>query len=218
MNTLHTFGCSHTAPFGTSGNRAEFIEYKKYKGGNYPKIWPELLSEKLNLKLNNTAVGGASNYEILQSFCDNVEKFEQGDIVIIGWSYKERFRVVDYFDGTFVKVGAGYAAELYNISKNTIDEMLFNRAHKKWLEEIYSWEKIIRKLCNTLGVQLLFWTFDSDIYKDSLDYDLRQLGAETIFTETGEKIHDMHYGEKGHRVQYEYFLQLLNKLNNKTLI
>jgi len=218
MNTLHTFGCSYTARFETSGNLAQYIKYKEYRGGSYPKIWPELLSEKLNLKLNNAAVGGASNYEILQAFCDNVDKFQEGDIVIIGWSYIERFRVVDYFDGTFVKVGAGYAAELYNISKNTIDEMLFNRAHEKWLEEVQSWEKAIRKLCNSLKVQLVFWSFDSNIYKDNLDFDLVQLGAETIAAETGGKVHDMHYGEKGHIVQYEYFLQLLNKLNNKTLI
>ena len=218
MNTLHTFGCSHTARFETSGNLIEYIKYKEYRGGSYPKIWPELLSEKLNLKLNNAAVGGASNYEILQSFCDNVEKFQQGDIVIIGWSYKERFRVVDYFDGTFVKVGAGYSAKVYNISKNTIDEMLFNRAHEKWLEEIQSWEKAIRRLCNNSKVQLVFWSFDPNIYKDSLNFDLVQLGAETITTETGGKVHDMHYGEKGHIVQYEYFLRLLNKLNNKRLI
>ncbi len=218
MNTLHTFGCSYTAAYETSGNRAEYIKYKEYRGGSYPKIWPELLSEKLNLKLNNTAVGGASNYEILQSFCDNVEKFQEGDIVIIGWSYKERFRVVDYFDGTFVKVGAGYAAELYNISKNTIEEILFNRAHEKWLEEIQSWEKAIRRLCYSSKVQLVFWSFDSNIYKDSLDYDLRQLGAETITMETRGKVPDTHYGEQGHRIQSEYFFQLLNNLNNKKLI
>lgn len=218
MNTLHTFGCSHTARFETSGNRAEYIKYKEYRGGSYPKIWPELLSEKLNLKLNNAAVGGASNYEILQSFCDNVEKFQEGDIVIIGWSYKERFRVVDYFDGTFVKVGAGYNAELYNISINTINEMLFNRAHEKWLEEIQSWEKAIRRLCNSSKVQLVFWSFDSNIYKDNLDFDLVQLGAETIATETKGEIDDAHYGEKGHKVQYEYFLQILNNLNDKKLV
>lgn len=218
MNTLHTFGCSHTACFETSVDRAEFIKYKEYRGGSYPKIWPELLSEKLNLKLNNAAVGGASNYEILQSFCDNVEKFQEGDIVIIGWSYKERFRVVDYFDGKFVKVGAGYNAELYNISINTINEMLFNRAHEKWLEEIQSWEKAIRRLCNSSRVQLVFWSFDSNIYKDKLDFDLVQLGAETIATETKGEIDDAHYGEKGHRVQYEYFLQILNNLNDKKLI
>ena len=218
MNALHTFGCSYTAAYETSGNRAEFVKYKEYRGGNYPKIWPELLSEKLNLKLNNTAIGGSSNYEIFQSFCDNVEKLRKKDVVIIGWSYKERFRLVDYSNGAFIKVGPGFDAQLYNITGNTVDEILFNRAHEKWLEEIYSWEKIIRKLCNSLKVQLLFWTFDSDIYKDSLDYCLRQLGAETITMETRGKVDDTHYGEQGHRVQCEYFFQLLNNLNIKKLI
>lgn len=219
MNTLHTFGCSYTGFYETSSNRPEFIRYKEYKGGKYPKIWPELLAEKLNFKLNNPAEGGSSNYEIFQSFCDNVEKFQEGDIVIIGWSHKERFRLVDYFDGTFQKVGPGFkTGHLYNITANTVDEILFNRCHIQWVEEIYSWEKLIRRLCTSLKVQVLFWSFDSDIAKDSLNYDLRLIGAETIATETKGEINDGHFGEKGHKVQYEYFLKVLDNLNNKKLI
>jgi hypothetical protein len=95
MNTLHTFGCSYTAHFENNNGRSQYEDYKKFRGGTYPKIWPELLSEKMGLKLNNPSAGGSSNYEIFQSFCDIVPKLNEGDVVVIGWSYKERYRLVD---------------------------------------------------------------------------------------------------------------------------
>lgn len=213
MNTLHTFGCSYTAYFESSGNTLPYIQYKEYRGGSYPKIWPELLSEKLNLKLNNVARGGSSNYEIFQAFCDNVKKLQEGDVVIIGWTYKERFRLVDHSDGTFRGLGPAFTVPFLNVTEATIHEVLDNRTHKKWLEEVYSWEKLIYRLCDSLKVKVLLWSFDPTFYENNnLEYRLRQAGAESIFIETGGKIEDnVHYGEKGHIIQCDYFLELLNK-------
>lgn len=219
MNTLHTFGCSYTAFYETSSNRPDFIKYKEYKGGKYPKIWPELLSEKLNLRLNNPADGGSSNYDIFQSLCDNVDKFQKGDVIIVGWSYKERFRLVSYSDRMFRKVGPNFdIGHLDNITANTVEEILFNRCHSTWVEEIRSWEKIIKKLCASLEIQVLFWSFDPDIGEKNFKYRLVKLGAETIAIETKGKINDHHLGEQGHRVQCNHLLYLLNKLTNKELI
>ena len=219
MNTLHTFGCSFTGPYETSGSYPAFTEYKKYKGGKFPKIWPELLSERLNLKLNNSAKGGSSNYQIFQSFCDNVEKLRKGDIVIIGWTYKERFRLVNYLSGEFQTIGPGFKTKpLDNISTNTVDEILLNRCHETWVEEIRSWEKIINKLCINLKIQVLFWSFDSDVDESMLNYKLLEIGAETVFIETNGKINDHHFGEQGHKVQCNHFLHLLGKSDKKKLI
>jgi len=212
MNTLHTFGCSYTAYFESSGKLDQYMKYKEYRGGNYPKIWPELLSEKLNLNLNNTARGGASNYEIFQIFCDNVKKFRKGDVVVVGWSHRERFRLVNQLDGTFRGIGPHFTIPLSHVTDNTINEILDNRSHVKWADEIHSWEKVIYRLCNSLKIKVVIWSFDYILYKSiNLDYDLREIGAETIFTETGGKVEDnVHYGEQGHKVQCDYFLQLLN--------
>jgi len=215
MNTLHTFGCSYTGFYETSSNSPHFIKYKEYKGGKYPKIWPELLSEELNLKLNNPAEGGSSNYDIFQSLCDNVDKFQKGDVIIVGWSYKERFRLASYTSGIFKKVGPNFdIKQLDNITANTVEEILFNRSHNTWVEEIRSWEKIIKKLCASLEIQILFWSFDLDIGEDDFKYRLIKSGAETIAIETEGKIDDHHLGEQGHKVQCDYFLCLLNKLTN----
>jgi hypothetical protein len=144
MNTLHTFGCSFTAFF--VEGRKEYKDYMDFRGGAFPKIWSELLSERMGLKLSNNGVGGSSNYDIFQSFCDNLVKIKKNDIVIIGWSFKERFRLVNETHDLFIKVDAGFNTELLNVSENTIDEILCNRMSKKWCEEVHSWEKAIKKL------------------------------------------------------------------------
>lgn len=213
MSTLHTFGCSYTA-FYENSKRKEYIEYKKFNGGKFPKIWPELLSEKLNFDLNNLGAEGSSNYEIFHSFCDNIENLKKDDIVIIGWSYKERFRIVNPKTKQFVRVGPGFFPnpEIKGVSEDCIEEILVNRMEKRWVDEVVSWEKIIKKLCDFIGVKLLIWSFDTTIPKhDGFAYLLNhEYGATNILEETDGKIDDHHYGTKGHMVQADYFLGVIN--------
>jgi hypothetical protein len=210
INTLHAFGCSYTAHFENNAMRKEYLDYKEYRGGHFPKIWSELLSEKLGLELNNVAIGGSSNYEIFQSFCDNVQRFKKGDTVIIGWSYKERFRLVDDTMGTFTRMGPGFYPYIPGISNSTVDEIFVNRSHTKWLDEVRSWEKVIKKLCEVMGIRLLIWSFDHTFQEhDGFHSKMLLLGAETIHKETNGKINDQHFGEKGHITQCNYFLEVL---------
>lgn len=208
MNTLHTFGCSFTAPFDPA--RKEYKDYMDFRGGTFPKIWPELLSKKMGLKLSNQGVGGSSNYDIFQSFCDNVDKIKKGDVVIISWSFKERFRIVNEKYDLFVKIGTGYEVVVPNISKNTINEILCNRMDQKWCEEVYSWEKVIKKLSELIGFKLFFWSLD-DSFKEhnGLIMLFGEIGAETINAETNGVVPDFHFGEIGHQVQCDYFYGVL---------
>jgi len=214
MNTLHTFGCSYTA-FYERSDRKEFDQYKEYNGGKFPKTWPELLSEKLGLNLNNVAIGGSSNYEIFHSFCDNVDSFKKGDVVIIGWSYKERFRLVNNKINDFVRVGPGFIPEklIDGICSKSIEEILVNRMEQKWVDELISWEKLIKKICDLIGMKLLIWSFDKTIPNhDNFLMVLReQHGATRIFDETNGKIVDYHFATKGHIVQANYFLDVINE-------
>jgi hypothetical protein len=211
MNTLHVFGCSYSAFFEECGYNPVYLNYKKFRGGKYPKVWSELLSEKLDLKLSNNAVSGASNYEIFQLFCDNVESLNEGDIVIIGWSFKERFRLFDNKINKFIKLGPGLNPKVYGLTNNTIDEVLVNRIHPKWLDEIYSWEKLIERTCELIGVKLLIWSFETSFPKhDGFYKTLVELGVERITDETNGNIKDFHFGEKGHIVQSDYFFDVLN--------
>ena len=215
MNTLHTFGCSYTAYFENNNGRSQYEDYKKFRGGFYPKVWPELLSEKLGMNLNNTAIGGSSNYEIFQLFCESVPKLNEGDVVVIGWSYKERYRLVDETLGKFSRIGPQFYPFVPGVSKTTIEEISVNRMHIKWLDEVNSWEILIKKACDLMGVKLIIWSFDYSFPEhDGFYTDLKGLGAKTITEETNGIVKDEHFGEMGHFVQYQYLYDVI--CNNKT--
>jgi len=208
MNTLHTFGCSFTSFF--VEGRKEYKDYMDFRGGTFPKIWPELLSEKMGVNLSNNGVGGSSNYDIFQSFCDNLVNIKKDDIVIIGWSFKERFRLVNEDLDLFIKVDAGFKVILPDVSKNTINEMLVNRTNKKWCEEVHSWEKVIKKLSELIGFKLFIWSLDGTFPEhNGLTQLFGDIGVETIYKETNGLIYDFHFGERGHKVQADYFYDIL---------
>jgi hypothetical protein len=208
MNTLHTFGCSFTAFF--VEGRKEYKDYMDFRGGTFPKIWSELLSERMGLKLSNNGVGGSSNYDIFQSFCDNLSNIKKDDVVIIGWSFKERFRLVNENLDLFIKVDTGFKVNLPNVSKNTIDEILCNRMNEKWCEEVHSWEKVIKTLSELIGFKLFIWSLDDTFPEHNGLMELfGKMGIETIYEETNGLIYDFHFSEKGHKVQSDYFYDIL---------
>lgn len=164
-------------------------------------------------------MGASSNYEIFQTFCDKLNQFKSGDVVIIGWSFKERFRLVNDQNNGFVRIGPNYVVKLPNVSQNTIDEICVNRMNERWIDEVYSWEKVIKKLCEFIGVKLLIWSFDGTFLEHrGMRTILENMGAQTITEETNGEIKDLHFGEMGHIAQSDYFYSILNgeiSYNNK---
>jgi hypothetical protein len=216
MNTLHTFGCSFTAPY-TFNGAIGYKQYYQYKNNNYPPVWADLLSDKLNMSLNNYGVGGSSNYEIFSTFCKNVDKIKTNDIVMIGWSFKERFRLVDESINNFVRVLPLVKPKLNNVSSQTMDEILVNRGNHIWINEVMNWEKFIRKYLDSIGVDLITWSFDKSFPNEIYIFDeLIKLGGETIIMETNGEINDIHMGENGHIVQSEYFYNIIKNQPKKT--
>lgn len=209
MRTLYTFGCSFTAPYTVDG-RVEYRQYFNYKGGIFPDIWPKILANKLDFRLRNLGIVGSSNYEIFGDFCRSINNFKRGDIVIVGWTYKERFRLVNDVKDTFTRVGPNFRPKLENVSNNTIDEILINRENKQWVSEVMLWGSLITKTLELMGIKLIIWTFDNSFPNNMfLLNDLLKLGAETINKETQGLIKDSHMGEIGHQVQANYFYDLL---------
>jgi hypothetical protein len=178
MSTLHAFGDSFTEGNPDDVEFMPFIKWKEFRGGNLPKSWVELLSEKLEMDYKIVAVGGANNNEIFENVCKNCNNFKKDDIVIINWTYMHRFRwsaMEIYPDGIFVnqdKNGNPYYTwrkyginddrpEDYNyIKRDTKYEIIENRLTNLYLEEIYNWENIIEKLSQSIGFNLFFWSAD----------------------------------------------------------
>ena len=101
MGKLWTFGDSftegHGCNYGVNNNFSNINKnsyyYKKY--GEYidfnKKIWPELLSDLLNLELVNLGRNGLSNEWIADNIITNIKKISVNDIVILQTSTSGRY-------------------------------------------------------------------------------------------------------------------------------
>jgi hypothetical protein len=211
MNKLYTFGCSYTAPY-VGNNIPTYKKYREFKGGEYPKTWPELLSKKLNLSLVNYGIGGSGNDLIFETFCDNSDKLKKGDTVIIEWSYHTR---VNY---------------KFDLSSDILDEIFVGRNQQYYMDQVYKYEKLIDLLCKLIGVNVYYWSADCVIIY-TLDKSLLhnkkylmcnkvendensgytpfntvfKLGGQTIKMETNGQIDDLHFGETGHSIMADLF-------------
>jgi hypothetical protein len=224
MNSLFTFGCSYTAEY----DEKMSSNYKKYKEfrGDFPKSWPMLLSDLLSLELINYGQGAAGNDEIFITFCQKCNDFKKNDVVIIGWTFIERYRIaVGNKKNDWQRLGPGKINES-RISQNTHDEITINRTLRPYLFQIYDYMKIMDKLAELIGFKLYYWAFIDDFYNFSQElikqekfllcnqmkdkyYNCFRIagdnGNQTISEETNGYIDDVHMGEKGHKVLAELF-------------
>ena len=208
METLWTFGDSYTESF--TGLDCTYINWK----GDIPKVYPEIISEKLGMKLINFGKGGNNNYQIFQTFCENANNINKNDIIIISWSQLHRYRLINKEnEWESIYNSKPHILEKLkkceHISKTTIEEIIINRYNnkKKYLEEIKSWEIVIKK--SLPKNNLIFWSpFDDDEYGEMIQM------FETIKQETNNKIDDPHFSEAG-QLHLSYIL--LERLGISTI-
>jgi hypothetical protein len=226
MSNLWIFGDNSSSIFGKTSER-RYYYYEKYRRGNFPKTWSELLSDELGLDLKNYAIEGQSNYDIFEWFCKLSTSIKKGDVVIIGWSSVSNFRLVNQYDGKFITIRPDALSIvdkpefLKGITLETINSLHRNRNNKKWSIEISNWENVINLLSSTIGFDIYYWTFDTRIQrsfyiggdKHNFYHHLKEIGAETINEESRGELDDNHFGEIGHKVQFEYFLKHLHDNN-----
>lgn len=89
MKRLIAFGCSLTYGHGL----ADCYVDPHYPGPVASKlVWPEIVAQHLNRTCINMATPGSSNKRIWHNIVNF--KFKKDDIVIILWSYQERFAIL----------------------------------------------------------------------------------------------------------------------------
>jgi hypothetical protein len=170
MSKLWTFGCSFTAEYDPIDYihppyENNFDKYRTFKGGEFPKTWPNILSEKIGYEIMNCALGGASNYHIFNQFIDVCELIEKDDILIFGWTQLGRFIAVNTVQNLISQVlpnGAEY--DDLGMSKTTIEEILVNRTHPLWKTEVMNWIKFINVFVEKIGVEVYHWSSDDRIF------------------------------------------------------
>ena len=230
MNTLFTFGCSFTEDFETS-SALLYKNYKDFRGGKFPDSWPKILSNKLNLDLKNYSEGASGNEQIFHEICKRCDEFKKGDIIIVEWSFVERYRIaVD--NNQWLKIGVGNVPDNSPISNELHLEMILNRTLNPHKELIYDYEKIIDVLSKSVGFDVYYWSIMEEIIyllsperrnqKKYLLFDklsnretpfslIHKNGGFRIHEETNDKIMDFHMGESGHKVQADLFHQHIVK-------
>ncbi len=228
MSTLWAFGCSFTADYSTNllENVAEgnYHLFRKFHGGTFPKTWPKLLSEKLNMDVMNLGFPGADNYTIFQQFNDNCDKIQPNDIIVIGWSMVNRFRMAHPKNKHFTLFTSMNDSLLDYWSSRTIEEIFVNRLNSAWNDEIYGFINLIEQLGAAKGFETFFWSADytlinseneefrnqrkyllSDCKTGMIDYLINNHGALNISFETDHEIKDIHLGKQGHEVMADLF-------------
>ena len=231
MNTLFTFGCSYTEDY--SDTHHHYKLYKDFCGGQFPKTWPTILSEKLNVDLENHGISAAGNQLIFTNFCKNCDRIQKGDIVIIEWSFIERYRLSDNNGTGWLRLGPGQFTHEEIISNDCHESIILNRTLKPYYDEIYDFEKIIDTLSKAVGFEVYYWTIINnliynqpkeilnqkkyllhDYIKDSHDNTFSVIlknGGKWIFEETNNEINDDHMGGLGHQVQSDLFYKHIMK-------
>jgi hypothetical protein len=233
-NTLWTFGCSFTADWHPVGGpvRNAYDEYKEWRGGSLPPVWPTILAKNLGMNLQNKGQGATGNDNIFSKFCNNSHLIKQDDVVIIGWSHILRYLLSSPDGSHLMDI---LPSEKYPEHPENITEYLtINRSLSAWQEQIISYIRLIENYCNSIGIKLFFWTSDRDMYtyfqENYKDIDTSKFidwrynnmlqmvrevfhGAPyfTIIEETNQEVVDYHFCETGHKYQADIILKHLLK-------
>lgn len=208
MKKLFTFGDSFT--FNKTPFECEYaLKYMK-DGDSY---WPNIISERLGFTLYNFGHGGLSNDRILDNVIEKIDLINDGDIVIIGKSFYNRFDI----PATTHIIQPDIVHKFITISPESIDILIREGFTKKEAESIiyYGYHhsddifskrhnlrfEFVKKYLKTQGVtNVIFWEIEDN-----------WSNYESIKVATNNEINDLHWSFKGHLDFAEF---IFNKINN----
>jgi hypothetical protein len=206
MATVWTFGDSMTEKFNDRDIWSkQYIEWKGY----VPRVYGEFLSETIGYDLQNLGKSGCDNYTIFETFCKTYSLIENTDIVIIGWTSPNRFRIVNSKNKwqSIVPNFKNYTDDFELVSQNTIDEILINRNSSNYIDEINNWIHFINLACS--NKKIIHWsTIRGEGELDTHHF----FEMERIKDETKGLINDLHFSERGHK---DLTLELTDIIFNK---
>jgi hypothetical protein len=163
QSKLWVFGDSFSVPFSKhfSSYNDWSHSYKNYKNGITPKIFCEIISDKLNYQLINHSIGGCSNSTIFSNFINNLQKIENHDILIFGWTANSRYRLANNFNSLVdITYALKHPSPNEFVSQKSLIEYSINRSNNSvFLTEIMDYIKIINfSLKNN---KIIHWTWVS---------------------------------------------------------
>jgi hypothetical protein len=195
------------------------VEYLNDKG-SIPMCYGEILSAKLGLVLKNEATSGASNQTIFHSFISRMDLIQDEDIIIIGWSHVQRFRVSE-LSNRFCDVKISDKVPKYlegMFEQDALNQLIINRdTNDIFFTEIIDYIKVINRLFPNKKVYNWTWVepvFSKGRIHEKLYYNNLSIPYKpytTISKETNSKYNDIHYGETGHQELSKDLLNIIIK-------
>jgi hypothetical protein len=179
------------------------VKYSKIKG-YYPKHFPEILSEKLNLNLVNLAKPSTSNDQIFHSFIENINLINKNDILFFGWTYVSRYNLGNkYNEFENININREDENTIDDFTSNqSINEILLNRGSHTIF---YKWVSNYIKLINHIFSNSIIIHTDFFDHGNSDEYVTEYKNLLTI-KENPERIYediksgfDHHLSENGHK-------------------
>jgi hypothetical protein len=196
------------------------VEYLKDRE-SMPMSYGEILSTRLGLVLRNKATSGASNQTIFHSLIFHMDSIQSEDIIIIGWSHVQRFRVSE-LSNRFCDIKISDKVPKYlegMFEQDALNQFIINRGTNDiFFTEIIDYIKVINRLFPNKKVYNWTWVepiFSKDRIYEKLYYNNLSIPYKpytTINKETEGKYDDIHYGEIGHQ---ELSKDLLNVIVKK---
>jgi hypothetical protein len=217
MNKLWIFGCS-ISDERQPKDREDYVKWKGYQ----IDTWSEILSRDINYKLENHAISGTNNPQIMENFSKCSNQIKENDIVIINWTETSRFRVAGdkWYNVLFQHIDhPDLIQELKNLndlgmSTQTIKDTILNRTNHLFVDEVNNHYTLINEFCEMRKCKLFFWGMNIQSKymltyngKNIYDYFIDTHGS--IKSETNNLINDLHFSEQSHLMFAKHLLTLL---------
>lgn len=216
MKTLWTFGDSQTYGYGCredSPLQEYYLNYKK----DGDDIWPVHLSKKLNCELKNYGRYGASNDYIFDSIINVFDSIKEGDYVIIGETYHNRFDVEDYRKNKLVSILGEITYEQYDDGwKDFLDKIcrseeeimtllnfsIYFSNSKLFKQRQHNRFEFLKSILSKKN-KVLLWSWESEINKN----------VQRIYHHTKGKINDTHFSFNAHKDFAQFAYRMITEGN-----
>lgn len=207
MNTIWAFGDSFTFCEGcrSDGFLPEYYyNYKKEGDDN----WPNHLSKLLNLEVKNFGKCGASNDYIIDSIIDNWDFIKEGDYVVIGITWYDRFDIPINDKLMHVGVNSGID-KLFSLDEEEKLKTIINFQYHFANHELYKKRHLKRfdflsKLLKEKNINIFVWNVKT-LWRR----------FEEITKATNNQIPDAHWSFKGNK---DFADMIYKKITNSQLI
>lgn len=205
-------------------------------------LYGTLISEELNLNLNNLSIAGYSNDKMFYELCNNIDKIEDGDIIIYQFTAFDRI-------GHFIDSNVSSYFSTAGLPQRGIEESLKFEFFKKFkkedlevlIEYIHAWQplrlkfqydppiKILKFLKKTKNIKYVvtymideFYEIDENTLILPTEKNKNNISIVDFLMENKSTVHhdfperydypDAHPGVSGHKLLKEMILKKLNTL------